>query len=153
WERRLSSGDGYRHGGHLVTRPGRRGLFRVSLAGYQVDPYSSFLMYLDRYTQVMRLARQRPLDVLVFPYDWRLDGTLSAQLLGEAIRRRWWSQGMPSEVAQADRVLIFAHSLGGLLARYYVEQLGGHRLVRHLVTAGTPHRGGPIAYGILTGLQ
>ena len=118
WEPRLSSGDGYRRGGQLVTRPGRRGLFRISLAGYQVDPYGSFLMYLDRYTQMMRISRQRALDMLVFPYDWRLDGTLNAQLLGEAIRRRWWPRGVPSEVAQDDRVLIFAHSMGGLLARY-----------------------------------
>lgn len=34
-----------------------------------------------------------------------------------------------------------AHSMGGLIALYYVRRLGGHRLVRNLITLGTPYRG------------
>ncbi|WP_406507190.1 esterase/lipase family protein [Streptomyces sp. NBC_00212] len=33
------------------------------------------------------------------------------------------------------------HSLGGLIARYYVQRLGGDLRVRTLVTLGTPHSG------------
>lgn len=40
--------------------------------------------------------------------------------------------------AQVD---IVGHSLGGLVARYYVQRLGGDRWVRTLVTLGTPHAG------------
>ncbi|MQY16334.1 Extracellular esterase EstB [Streptomyces sp. RB5] len=40
-----------------------------------------------------------------------------------------------------DRVDIVGHSLGGLIARYYVQRLGGHRRVRTVVTLGTPHAG------------
>ncbi|MFD9540674.1 esterase/lipase family protein [Streptomyces sp. NPDC060022] len=36
---------------------------------------------------------------------------------------------------------IVGHSLGGLIARYYVQRLGGDRRVRTLVTLGTPHSG------------
>ncbi|MEU0302827.1 alpha/beta fold hydrolase [Streptomyces sp. NPDC006175] len=36
---------------------------------------------------------------------------------------------------------IVGHSLGGLIARYYVQRLGGDRRVRTLVTLGTPHNG------------
>lgn len=36
---------------------------------------------------------------------------------------------------------IVGHSLGGLIARYYVQRLGGDRRVRTLVTLGTPHAG------------
>ncbi|MFE2060397.1 esterase/lipase family protein [Streptomyces sp. NPDC059446] len=36
---------------------------------------------------------------------------------------------------------IVGHSLGGLIARYYVQRLGGDRRVRTLVTLGTPHGG------------
>ncbi|WP_299532453.1 alpha/beta fold hydrolase [uncultured Streptomyces sp.] len=36
---------------------------------------------------------------------------------------------------------IVGHSLGGLIARYYVQRLGGDRRVRVLVTLGTPHGG------------
>ncbi|MGP9019082.1 esterase/lipase family protein [Streptomyces sp. BR1] len=36
---------------------------------------------------------------------------------------------------------IVGHSLGGLIARYYVQRLGGDARVRTLVTLGTPHAG------------
>jgi pimeloyl-ACP methyl ester carboxylesterase len=40
-----------------------------------------------------------------------------------------------------NQVDIVAHSMGGLIALYYVRKLGGHRIVRNLVTLGTPFRG------------
>lgn len=39
------------------------------------------------------------------------------------------------------QVDIVGHSLGGLIARYYVQRLGGDSRVRTLVTLGTPHSG------------
>ncbi|MEU9603128.1 alpha/beta fold hydrolase [Streptomyces sp. NPDC048057] len=44
-----------------------------------------------------------------------------------------------------DDVDIVGHSLGGLIARYYVQRLGGDRRVRTLVTLGTPHSGTTVA--------
>ncbi|MGW0549282.1 esterase/lipase family protein [Streptomyces altiplanensis] len=43
------------------------------------------------------------------------------------------------------RVDIVGHSLGGLIARYYVQRLGGDTHVRTLVTLGTPHSGTSVA--------
>jgi hypothetical protein len=43
------------------------------------------------------------------------------------------------------RVDIVGHSLGGLIARYYVQRLGGDLRVRTLVTLGTPHAGTRVA--------
>lgn len=43
-------------------------------------------------------------------------------------------------------VHIVGHSLGGLLARYYVERLGGKKKVNTIVTLGTPHYGTLSAY-------
>ncbi|MEU2426203.1 alpha/beta fold hydrolase [Streptomyces sp. NPDC007851] len=43
------------------------------------------------------------------------------------------------------RVDIVGHSLGGLIARYYVQRLGGDLRVRTLVTLGTPHSGTRVA--------
>jgi palmitoyl protein thioesterase len=40
---------------------------------------------------------------------------------------------------------IVGHSLGGLIARYYVQCLGGDHRVRTLVTLGTPHSGTSVA--------
>ena len=40
-----------------------------------------------------------------------------------------------------DRVHVVGHSLGGLIARYFVQRQGGDRRVESLVTLGTPHEG------------
>lgn len=40
-----------------------------------------------------------------------------------------------------DRVHVVGHSMGGLVARYYVQCLGGDDRVHTLVTLGTPHAG------------
>jgi triacylglycerol esterase/lipase EstA (alpha/beta hydrolase family) len=44
------------------------------------------------------------------------------------------------------RVHVVGHSLGGLVARYYVQRLGGDARVHTLVTLGTPHSGTIPAY-------
>ena len=45
-----------------------------------------------------------------------------------------------------EQVHVVGHSLGGLMARYYVQRQGGHRRVSSLVTLGTPHRGSVLAH-------
>jgi pimeloyl-ACP methyl ester carboxylesterase len=40
-----------------------------------------------------------------------------------------------------EKIHVVAHSLGGLIARYYVQRLGGDERVHTLVTLGTPHAG------------
>ncbi|MFG3100357.1 esterase/lipase family protein [Streptomyces sp. NPDC048182] len=58
----------------------------------------------------------------------------AAELLGRHIEQICERTG-------SDRVDIVGHSLGGLIARYYVQRLGGDLRVRTLVTLGTPHAG------------
>jgi len=41
------------------------------------------------------------------------------------------------------RLDIISHSLGGLVARWFIEREGGNEVVNHLVTVGTPHLGTP----------
>ena len=43
------------------------------------------------------------------------------------------------------RIHVIGHSLGGLIARYYVQRLGGDQHVHTLVTLGTPHHGTQLA--------
>jgi pimeloyl-ACP methyl ester carboxylesterase len=45
-----------------------------------------------------------------------------------------------------ERIHVVGHSLGGLIARYYVTRLGGDERVHTLVTLGTPHGGTCDAY-------
>lgn len=90
-------------------------------------------------------------NAAVFDYDWRRDIVENAQLLAERIRDIQANTGDPG--AQVD---IVAHSLGGLIAEYYVlygdqdvldrEPLppptyAGAANVRKLVLLGVPHLG------------
>lgn len=38
---------------------------------------------------------------------------------------------------------VVAHSMGGLVSRWFIEREGGAEVVQHLVTLGTPHAGSP----------
>lgn len=81
-------------------------------------------------------------DVLRFPYDFRQSIEATAQRLDDAVAEALRHRG----TAAADRpVIIVAHSMGGLVARYWVAVLGGWRHCHALVTAGTPVRGAPKA--------
>ena len=51
-----------------------------------------------------------------------------------------------------DRVHVVGHSLGGLIARHYVQRQGGDRRVDSLVTLGTPHGGSVLAHALPTPL-
>lgn len=44
-------------------------------------------------------------------------------------------------VTGAERVHVIGHSLGGLVLRWYVQELGGHATVATAVTVATPHHG------------
>jgi pimeloyl-ACP methyl ester carboxylesterase len=73
------------------------------------------------------------------------DISRGARDLGEQIERICEQTGH-------DRIHVVGHSLGGLLARYYVQRQGGDRRVESLVTLGTPHRGSMWAHVPLTPL-
>ncbi|GHE73083.1 lipase [Streptomyces longispororuber] len=62
------------------------------------------------------------------------DIRLAAELLGRHVEEICERTGQ-------QRVDIVGHSLGGLIARYYAQRLGGDARVRTLVTLGTPHGG------------
>ncbi|MGW0910674.1 esterase/lipase family protein [Streptomyces sp. NPDC002784] len=62
----------------------------------------------------------------------------AAELLGRHIEEICARTG-------SSRVDVVGHSLGGLIARYYVQRLGGDLRVRTLVTLGTPHSGTRVA--------
>jgi triacylglycerol lipase len=52
----------------------------------------------------------------------------------------------------AEKVHIVGHSLGGMIARYYVQRMGGSAAVDTLVTLGSPHAGTLAAYMLPTPL-
>lgn len=78
-------------------------------------------------------------NLFVFPYDWRQDNNLTAQLLKEKIQQVKDSTGKT-------KVDIIAHSMGGLVARSYIQGNGYRNDVDQVVFLGTPHLGSPESY-------
>lgn len=90
----------------------------------------------------------QPANLIAFPYDWRLSNRASAQRLADGISRKLdtWRRHTGDQEA---KVLLIAHSMGGLVSRYWLEVLDGWRECRALVTFGTPYRGSLDAVGYL----
>lgn len=74
--------------------------------------------------------------VLAFDYCSTAGVVNGARLLKEYLRTH----------VRGGRIDLVAHSLGGLVARVYLQELGGARRVDRCVTLGTPHRGTYNAY-------
>lgn len=144
WAKRIKSGDGLSEPGDV--RPGRLLEIDVdsALKRVEVKPYAAFL----------KALRAEGLDVLEFPYDWRLSAYGILRGLNKAIVDRWFDgrhPGAERTLAPGERVTIVGHSLGGLLARALVEDYHGDRLAERVITIGTPHQGAPLAYLHLAG--
>ena len=87
------------------------------------------------------LGYREPGSLLPVPYDWRLSCRYNARRLGTIVEpalQRWRDQGGPYADAQ---VVFVCHSMGGLIARWYIEKCGGAEIARKLITLGTPYRG------------
>jgi hypothetical protein len=103
-----------------------------------------------------RLFREHPdagktKTLYVFPYDWRVDLTATATLLADLL------DSIVAKTADAD-IKLACHSMGGVLARYYLESgvfttRSAFSHISLLVTLGTPHNGATAAYAAATGLD
>lgn len=82
--------------------------------------------------------------VIGFGYDWRLSNGFSARGLRTLLSEidAAWGRGKY-------QVALVAHSMGGLVSRAYLEDVGRADpwlgAVRALITLGTPHLGAPMA--------
>jgi pimeloyl-ACP methyl ester carboxylesterase len=84
-----------------------------------------------------------------FPYDWRRDVRVAARLLARRAHvwlTRWQRRSGNDEA----RLILVAHSMGGLVARAFLELHEGWRSTRALVAFGTPFRGAPTALDALS---
>ncbi len=74
-------------------------------------------------------------NLFVFPYDWRLDNSHTANLLAGKINNIL-------DITGASKVDIIAHSMGGLIAKQYIKTFGEEK-VGKIFFLGTPHYGAP----------
>ena len=86
-------------------------------------------------------AAQEPRQYFEFPYDWRLDNGTHFEALDRKI------DAALKENPKATKVMLMAHSMGGVIARAYILS-SPQRAARvdSLITIGTPYWGAPKPY-------
>lgn len=126
--------------------------FRLDAAGNQADPSMEVFTagLLDEYLPLV-FELDGTWEVLPFSFDWRIDVGRSADALDRAIRE--FAGGKPCHIV--------AHSMGGLVARHFMQKHPGtwrsmadpNGLASggRLVMLGTPNRGSFAIPFVLTG--
>jgi len=129
---------------------------KVALLLPEIEVYHELLMVLENNAGYKRASIDNPPPdgdrdtYYVFYYDWRRDNVETAQLLGQKIRAIKERLGRPGL-----KFSIVAHSMGGLIARYYamygardvldepapVADWSGARDINKLIMVGTPNEG------------
>ena len=110
---------------------------------FKVDGYTRISKFIEDNFDVIKGSLDdatKPANYFEFPYDWRRYNCVSAAKLQKLINERLpqWRESTGNDNA---KVILIAHSMGGLVSRYYLEKLEGWRDCRALITFGTPYRG------------
>jgi pimeloyl-ACP methyl ester carboxylesterase len=112
-----------------------------------VKGYDRLVALLNRlgYHEQDPTAGSRPGNLLCVPYDWRLSNRYNGHRLASIVDPaldRWRSQGGQYQDA---KLVFICHSMGGLVAGWYLYKCGGAQRTRKLITLGTPWRGTGVA--------
>ncbi len=76
--------------------------------------------------------------VLVFDYE-----TLNTRIAETSKLLKDQLEAVGLGAGHGKELNIIAHSMGGLVSRYFIEMLDGNKVVNHLIVAGTPSGGSP----------
>lgn len=75
-----------------------------------------------------------------FPYDWRRDNRVAGRRLAQASHD--WLKAWREDSGNDDaKLVLLCHSMGGIVAREFLERHEGWRDTRTLISFGTPYRG------------
>jgi triacylglycerol lipase len=103
--------------------PGRQPV--VLIHGYNSSPATW-----TKLVQRLRADGYDAADIHTFGYRYRASNVTTAGLLADYVAK-----------LGADRVDLVGHSMGAVVARYYVKNLGGAKTVDDLVSLAGPHHG------------
>ncbi|MCQ4120909.1 lipase/acyltransferase domain-containing protein [Rhodococcus tibetensis] len=102
---------------------------------WKIDGYTKF-----RVDLVRRFGVVPGENYFELPYDWRRDNRVAARKL--ARQAHGWLTRWREKSGNPDAQLILVcHSMGGIVARLYLELLEGWKDTRTLITFGTPYSG------------
>ena len=130
----------------IVVVPGHGSSWCLSaiLTGGECDQWqmTPFIKVYDNLLATLENAGyERDQNLFVFHYDWRKRINNLADELSVFIE---------DKIADNEEALIIGHSMGGLVARSYLQKTTGAP-VKKLLTVGSPHEGVPVAYPAWSG--
>jgi hypothetical protein len=114
---------------------------------WKIDGYTALV---NRLKSSLQLEGGR--NLFEFAYDWRRDNRVAARKLAQAAKG-WLDRWRTTSGASDAKLVLVAHSMGGLVSQYFLEVMGGWKDTRALVTFGTPYRGSLNALGYWTILR
>ncbi len=132
--------DGFRKNNLIVDPtiivPGIMGSWKISNE-WKLDPILK--TYSNLIVSLKENGLEKNINLFEFPYEWRNSNVLTGNQLQSKIQEI-------KEKTKSSKVNLIAHSMGGLVARSYIEDKNYANDVNQLITLGTPHRGSPEAY-------
>jgi pimeloyl-ACP methyl ester carboxylesterase len=102
---------------------------------WKIDGYTKF-----REQLLARFDCTTGKNYFEFPYDWRRDNRVAARNLANSARG-WLRQWREESGNDAAKLVLVGHSMGGIVARLFLELHEGWRDTRRLITFGTPYSG------------
>ena len=120
----------------VIIVPGILGSWNV-LGQWELDPILN--TYDNLWIAMQNSGYVVDQTLFAFPYNWRLSNTYTAGLLKDKIDEI-------KGICGCGKVDIVAHSMGGLVARAYVELLDYEDDIDQLIFLGVPHKGATSSY-------
>lgn len=138
----------------VIIVPGVTGSAKKTILGkFIIDPILH--TYDDLIATLVANGYVEGETLFTFPYEWRDSNVQTAVLLKEKISTAKTdcqtakdSSSIPKTLGEVDcnKVDIIAHSMGGLVARQYIEYGGYQNDIDQLIFLGTPHKGSVTDY-------
>lgn len=120
----------------VILIPGILGSWQVN-GRWELDP---ILHTYDNLWEALKTAGYTEgKDLFALPYQWRDSNAITAQKLREKINEI-------KAICNCSKVDLIGHSMGGLVARSYIEGDNYQNDVDQMIFLATPHRGAPGAY-------
>lgn len=137
---KLESGVGHDDPKDGVSAPRLLPRLHMIPTFWKADGYGRLIDRLLRSFTLTPAVDDQAGNLIEFPYDWRLSNQLNGQRLRDKVMPhldRW-----RHHTKNRDAKLIFiCHSMGGIVARWFLEVRGGREETRTLITVATPYRG------------
>ncbi len=102
---------------------------------WKIDGYSAIANALHEEFELMDGR-----NYFEFPYDWRRDNRAHGRRLARQAHD-WLAEWRTSSGNTDAKLILLAHSMGGLVSRAFLELFDGWKDTRALITFGTPYRG------------